>query len=122
MMQQEAKWEKGDWVKGRTVNGELMHGYIVDFDDHEGTVKVYVVACDRESTVGRIVETLNYLVKPFPVLPFNGQQLRSMTDLALLTSDRDWFMDLTSKLVAMNGNNSDGRSSRSGSWFWSAQR
>ncbi|TGA97777.1 hypothetical protein E4665_10270 [Sporolactobacillus shoreae] len=120
-MKQETKWNKGDWVKGRTVNGELMHGYIVDFDSDDGTVKVNVVACDRESTVGRTVETLNYLIKPFPVLPMNNDQLRSITDLALITSDRDWFMDLSSKLSASKKSDND-RVARSDTWFWSAQR
>ncbi|RYL92637.1 hypothetical protein ABNN70_02005 [Sporolactobacillus sp. Y61] len=121
-MQQKAAWKKGDWVKGRTVNGELMHGYVVDFDNHEGTVKVHVVACDRESTVGRVVETLNYLVRPFPVLPFNSQQIRSMADIALITSDRDWFMDLSSQLVRLKDDTRDGHRSHSDSWYWSAQR
>jgi hypothetical protein len=122
MMQQNSKWQKGDWVKGRTVNGELMHGFVVDDNSEEGTVKVHVVACDRESTVGRTIETLSYLIKPFPVQPFNIQQLRSMTDLALMTSDRDWFMDLSSKVVGMSQREQDGRTSRSDSWFWSAKR
>ncbi len=120
-MKQESKWNKGDWVKGRTVNGELMYGYIVDFDSDEGTVKVNVVACDRESTVGRTVETLNYLIKPFPILPMNNDQLRSMTDLALITSDRDWFMDLSSKLSESKKASGD-QMTRSDAWFWSAQR
>ncbi|RYL94405.1 hypothetical protein EWI07_05660 [Sporolactobacillus sp. THM7-4] len=121
-MQQESKWKKGDWIKGRTVNGELMHGYIVDYNDEDGTVKVHVVACDRESTVGRTVETLGYLIKPFPIQPLNGEQLRSMTDLALMTSDREWFMDLSSKLAGMSRDTHDDSSSRSDSWYWSAQR
>ncbi|WP_229727518.1 hypothetical protein [Sporolactobacillus putidus] len=122
MMQQELKWKKGDWVKGRTVNGELMHGYIVDYDANTGTVKVHVVACDRESTVGRTIETLGYLIKPFPVLPLSSDQLRSMTDLALVTYDRDWFMDLSSKLAGMSEDSGNDQSSRSNSWFWPAQR
>ncbi|MDD9149884.1 MULTISPECIES: hypothetical protein [unclassified Sporolactobacillus] len=122
MMQQELKWKKGDWVKGRTVNGELMHGYIVDYNAGTGTVKVHVVACDRESTVGRTIETLGYLIKPFPVLPPTGGQLRSMADLALVTYDRDWFMDLSSQLVGMNEDSGKDSSSRSSSWFWPAQR
>jgi hypothetical protein len=119
-MRQIANWKIGDWVKGRTVNGELMHGYITDFDNDEGTVKVHVVACDRESTVGRTVETLNYLIKPFPLLPPSSQQLRSMADLALGTSDRDWFMDLTSRLDAADKVTNDHR--EHSKWYWSAQR
>ncbi|RYM06736.1 hypothetical protein EWH99_01975 [Sporolactobacillus sp. THM7-7] len=121
-MQQESRWKKGDWVKGRTVNGELMHGYVVDTNIEDGTVKVHVVACDRESTVGRTVETLSYLIKPFPVQPLSSEQLRSITDIALSTFDRDWFMDLTSKLIRMNGKESGDQTSKTSSWYWSAQR
>ncbi|MFT8871861.1 MAG: IDEAL domain-containing protein [Sporolactobacillus sp.] len=108
-MEQQSIWSKGDWVKGRTVNGELMHGYIEDFDDEDGTVKVHVVACDRLSTVGRTIETLSYLIKPFPALPLTSRQLRSLADLALATGDREWFMALSSQLAAKKNNNLTGR-------------
>ncbi|MDF2911202.1 MAG: hypothetical protein K0Q56_2083 [Sporolactobacillus laevolacticus] len=120
MMQQESKWKKGDWVKGRTVNGELMHGFVVGYNHEEGTVKIHVVACDRDSTIGRVIETLSYLIKPFPIMPLNGEQLRSMTDLALITSDRDWFMDLSSQLSEM-GETTSNSSAQMSSWSWSAQ-
>ncbi|WP_010631820.1 hypothetical protein [Sporolactobacillus vineae] len=120
-MKQRSSWKKGDWVKGRTVNGELMCGYVIDFDSNDGTVKVAVVACDRESTVGRTVETLNYLIKPFPVQPFNNDQLRSLADLALITSDREWFMDLSGQLAKSKSTVSD-RKEKADNWFWSPQR
>ncbi|MCO7127112.1 hypothetical protein NIE88_15180 [Sporolactobacillus shoreicorticis] len=120
-MQHESKWKKGDWVKGRTVNGELMHGFVVDYNHEEGTVKIHVVACDRDTTVGRVIETLGYLIKPFPVTPLNGQELRSMTDLALITSDRDWFMDLSGQLSARTGRTVGDSQAQAGSWYWSAQ-
>lgn len=122
MMQQQSKWKKGDWVKGRTVNGELMHGYIEAFNDEDGTVKVHVVACDRESTVGRTIETLSYLIKPFPILPLSNTQLRSITDLALITSDRDWFMDLSSQIARTEENTQNRSQLQENSWYWSAQR
>ncbi|MCO7175838.1 hypothetical protein ACFP7A_07485 [Sporolactobacillus kofuensis] len=121
MMQQESRWKKGDWVKGRTVNGELMHGFVVDYNHEEGTVKIQVVACDRETTVGKVIETLGYLIKPFPVMPLTGQQLRSMTDIALITSDRDWFMDLSTQLSGMNNETPDNTQKQMSSWYWSAQ-
>ncbi|MCL1631197.1 IDEAL domain-containing protein [Sporolactobacillus sp. CPB3-1] len=120
-MQQKSNWKKGDWVKGRTVNGELMHGFIVDCNQEEGTVKVHVVACDRETTVGRVIETIGYLIKPLPELPLNGQQLRSMTDLALITADRDWFMQLSEQLSAADDSKSGDGQAQAGSWYWSAQ-
>lgn len=120
-MKQRSSWKKGDWVKGRTVNGELMYGYVVDVNSNEGTVKVAVVACDRESTIGRTIETLNYLIKPFPVQPFNGDQLRSLADLALITTDREWFMDLSAQL-AKSKKASGSRQEKASNWFWSPQR
>jgi IDEAL domain. len=121
VMKQRSSWKKGDWVKGRTVNGELMYGYVVDYDSNEGAVKVAVVACDRESTIGRTIETLNYLIKPFPLQPLNNDQLRSMTDLALITSDREWFMDLSAQL-ARRKQAAGNRTTKADSWFWSPQR
>ncbi|GAY76294.1 hypothetical protein NBRC111894_1848 [Sporolactobacillus inulinus] len=121
-MQHETIWKKGEWVKGRTVNGELMHGFVVDYNHEDGTVKINVVACDRESTVGKVIETLSYLIKPFPVSPLGGQELRSMTDLALITSDRDWFMDLTEQLSDRAGKTTGDDQEQDSSWYWSAQR
>lgn len=121
-MQQQSKWKKGDWVKGRTVNGELMHGYVMEYNDEDGTVKVHVVACDRESTVGRTIETLSYLLKPFPTLPLTNVQLRSMTDLALITADRDWFMELTSQLADESRHAQEKAGVQEDPWYWSAQR
>ncbi|MBM7657652.1 hypothetical protein [Sporolactobacillus spathodeae] len=122
MMQQQSKWKKGDWVKGRTVNGELMHGYVMEYNDEDGTVKVHVVACDRESTVGRTIETLSYLLKPFPTLPLTNVQLRSMTDLALITADRDWFMELTAQLADEARHDQEKAGVQEDPWYWSAQR
>ncbi|MFT8364184.1 MAG: hypothetical protein ABF586_01635 [Sporolactobacillus sp.] len=119
---QQSKWKKGDWVKGRTVNGELMHGYIVAFNDEDGTVNVHVVACDRESTVGRTIETLSYLIKPFSLLPFTNSQLRNLTDLALITSDREWFMDLTTQLTDPSRRVETQMRDREEAWYWSAQK
>jgi hypothetical protein len=121
VMKQRSSWKKGDWVKGRTVNGELMYGYVDDFNRIDGTVKVVVVACDRESTIGKTIETLNYLIKPFPVQPFNNDQLRSLTDLALITSDREWFMDLSGQLAKRKETAGD-RKEKADNWFWSPQR
>ncbi|SFG49365.1 hypothetical protein [Sporolactobacillus nakayamae] len=120
-MQQESRWKKGDWVKGRTVNGELMHGFVVDYNHEEGTVKIHVVACDRESTVGRVIETLGYLIKPFPDMELNGQQLRSMADIALITSDRDWFMNLSAQLSERGSETTSDDLTPASPWYWSAQ-
>lgn len=52
-------FEIGDWVKGKSKDGELIRGFIEAIDFSQGTVKVYVVACDQEKTIGRTIETLN---------------------------------------------------------------
>jgi hypothetical protein len=95
------KWqlEIGDWVKGKSVNGELIRGYIEAVDLLQGTVKVSVVACDNEKTIGRTIETLNKWVEKLPLsVTDNEEQILHLIDLALVTKDEHWFMELSTKL------------------------
>jgi hypothetical protein len=95
------KWqlEIGDWVKGKSKNGELICGYIEAVDLLQGTVKVNVVACDNEKTIGRTIETLNKWVEKLPIsVTDNEEQILYLIDLALSTEDEHWFMELSTKL------------------------
>lgn len=113
------QWKIGDWVKGTTVNGELVHGYIVAIDALKGTLKIHVVACDRESTVGRTIETLSHFVREFPVYEdISEAQIQDLIDLALMTNDKKWFMELSGRLISMRQRDNGWVRSSSCSWHF----
>lgn len=93
--------EVGDWVKGRSMNGELIHGYIENVDRFHGIVKVTVVECDNEKTIGKTIGTPNKWVEKMPVASFKfEEQILDLIDMALSTKDELWFMELTANLNA----------------------
>ena len=92
-------FEIGDWVKGKSKDGELIRGFIEAIDFLQGTVKVYVVACDQEKTIGRTIETLNKWVKKCSVSEtVQEDQIHYLVDLALETHDVEWFNQLSTQL------------------------
>lgn len=95
--------EVGDWVKGKSKNGELIRGFIEEMDSYFGTVKINVVECDNENTIGRTVETLSTWVEKLPVSAlYNEEQIRAVIDVALSVRDEAWFMELSEKLQSYN--------------------
>jgi hypothetical protein len=94
--------EVGDWVKGKTKNGELIYGYIEAVNSLQGTVKIKVMDCDNEQIIGKTVETLKQWVKKLPISTFDDEeQIKALIDLALLTKDESWFMELSAKLKSI---------------------
>jgi hypothetical protein len=94
--------EIGDWVMGNTDQDELIHGFIDSMNELHGTVGITVIASDNEFAIGATVEVLNNAVKKLPDSSFdNKEQLKSLIDIALLTNDEQWFMELTDKLYAI---------------------
>jgi hypothetical protein len=94
--------EVGDWVKGKTKNGELIYGYIETVNPLQGTVKIKVMDCDNEQIIGKTVETLKQWVKKLPISTFDNEEpIKALIDLALLTKDESWFMELSSKLKSI---------------------
>jgi hypothetical protein len=94
--------EVGDWVKGKTKNGELVYGYIEAVNSLQGTVKIKVMDCDNEQIIGKTVETLKHWVKKLPISTFDGEEsIKALIDLALLTRDESWFMELSAKLKSI---------------------
>jgi uncharacterized protein YpiB (UPF0302 family) len=62
-------------------------------------VKVNVVACDNEKTIGKTIEILNKQVEKLPIsVADNEEQILHLIDLALLIKDEQWFMELSAKL------------------------
>ncbi|MFC5448713.1 IDEAL domain-containing protein [Paenibacillus aestuarii] len=92
----------GDWVQGNTQEGELVHGYIETVDPTRGTVGIHVIASDNEESVGTEVEVRRSLVKRLQdSSSYDKEQLNSLIDLALAARDEVWFMELTTKLFAL---------------------
>ncbi|WP_174727836.1 IDEAL domain-containing protein [Mesobacillus harenae] len=92
----------GDWVKGKSENGELIIGFIESLDILNGAVRVSVVKSDNEETVGKKILMGNRAVKVIPDSNVsNKEQLLYLVDLALLTGDKEWFFELSSKLNSM---------------------
>lgn len=88
----------GDWVSGTSQIDEKFIGF-VDEVQEDGFVKVWVTQCDREETVGTIVDAKLAKVKSLPdSAPSTPEELRSLIELALMTHDKAWFTELRAKL------------------------
>ncbi|BCB03944.1 IDEAL domain-containing protein [Bacillus sp. KH172YL63] len=89
----------GDWIKGTSREGELFIGYIENFDLPGGTIKAKIVTSDNKTIEGKTIPMLSKQVTQIPDAPVkNKEQLQHLIDLALATGDKEWFMELTSKL------------------------
>jgi uncharacterized protein YpiB (UPF0302 family) len=92
------RFENGDWVQGRSRDGELIHGYVETVDSSQGMVKVNVVESDNEKAIGKSIWILNKRTEKLPDLTVsNESHLLTLIDLALLTKDEQWFMELSAK-------------------------
>ncbi|WP_034672097.1 IDEAL domain-containing protein [Ectobacillus panaciterrae] len=94
--------EIGDWVKGKSKDGELIYGYIQTVDSLQGIVRVNVVECDNEQIIGKTIGMPNKRVEKLSISTTSTkEQIVHLIDLALLTRDEQWFMDLSAKLNAV---------------------
>jgi predicted RNA-binding protein with RPS1 domain len=96
------RFENGDWVQGRSSDGELIHGYVETLDSIQEIVKVKVVESDNEKAISKSIWLLNKWAEKLPDLTVsNESQLLSLIDLALLSKDEQWFMELSTKLASI---------------------
>jgi hypothetical protein len=92
-------FEKGDWIQGRSREGELVHGYVEKIDSIQGIIKVYVVESDNQKVIGKAISILTKYAERLSLAKApNEYELLSLIDLALLTNDRQWFIELSEKL------------------------
>ncbi|PLR82937.1 hypothetical protein CVD25_10500 [Bacillus canaveralius] len=95
-------FEIGDWVKGKSRNGELIRGYIETIDPINGIIKVNVLDSDNDKSIGKTVATLSRWVAKLSVAEKRDEEeLGYLIDLALITNDEPWFMELTTELSAL---------------------
>lgn len=93
-------FQKGDWVSGRSRDGELIHGYIVDLDQIQDIMKVFVIKSDNTIIIGKTVWILNKYAEMLKLSSsyVSEDDLLPLIDLALITKDEAWFMELTQSL------------------------
>ena len=101
-------FEKGDWIQGRSRNGELVHGYVEKIDLIQGIMKVYVIESDNENVIGKATWILTKYAKKLPVVTDpNESELLSLIDLALLSKDQQWFIELSERLDSIKKKSND---------------
>ncbi|MBN8192913.1 IDEAL domain-containing protein [Bacillus sp. NTK074B] len=92
----------GDWIKGTLLTGELIIGYVENLDNQGSAVKAKIVTSDNKTIEGRSLPLLNRQVNKIPDTHVkNKEQIQFLIDLALVTGDQEWFLELTAKLNAM---------------------
>ncbi|MNI02922.1 IDEAL domain protein [compost metagenome] len=92
----------GDWVSGTSVNDERFRGYVEAVSKEQGSALVRVIESDRDTTVGRVVESSLMKLERLSEEGWRDDQgLMSLIDLALETHDHAWFLELTTSLLAL---------------------
>lgn len=95
-------FENGDWVQGRSNDGALVHGYVETVDSNQRIIKVNVVESDNEKAIGKSLWILNKWSEKLPDLTIsNESQILTLIDLALLSKDEQWFMELSGQLASV---------------------
>jgi hypothetical protein len=94
------KFEKGDWIRGRSRDGELIHGYIQEVDNIQNIMKVFVIKSDNEIIIEKSVWIFNKYAEKLALTSASPSEdeLLPLIELALLTKDKEWFMELTEAL------------------------
>lgn len=89
----------GDWVRGISNEGEFIVGYIVSLDEVEDVVTVSIVKRDDKYTMNEAILLFSKHVNKLPESKvINKEQILYLIDLALLTGDEEWFIELSAKL------------------------
>lgn len=89
----------GDWVKGKSRNGELIYGYIQTINPSKKAALINVVKSDDEKMVGTTIGMMDGKIEKLPLQKTaHEEQILSLIDLALLTKDEAWFIELTAEL------------------------
>lgn len=101
-MADKIRFENGDWVQGRSREGELIHGFVEIVNSNREIVKVNVVESDNEKAVGKSIWIPSKWTEKLPDLSISNEaHLLTLIDLALLSKDEAWFMELSEKLASI---------------------
>ncbi|SFH20477.1 IDEAL domain-containing protein [Priestia megaterium] len=95
----EGNFKVGDWVKGKSRDGELIYGYIKTINPSKKAALINVVKSDDEKMVGTTIGMMDEKIEKLPLQKAAHEgQILSLIDLALLTKDKAWFVELTAEL------------------------
>ncbi|AOH54680.1 hypothetical protein ABE28_009990 [Peribacillus muralis] len=96
------QFENGDWVQGRSREGELIHGFIETLSRNEDLIKVNVVESDNEKAIGKAIWIPSKWTEKLPDIEIsNESDVLALIDLALISKDETWFMELSGKLESI---------------------
>ncbi|QNK47550.1 hypothetical protein H7F28_20010 [Brevibacterium sp. PAMC23299] len=104
-MAENNQFNNGDRVQGRSRDGELIHGFIESVSVNREIVKVNVVQSENEKAVGKSIWIPSKWTEKLPELEIsNESHLLALIDLALLSDDETWFMEVSGKLESIKIN------------------
>ncbi|MCA1038072.1 IDEAL domain-containing protein [Bacillus infantis] len=89
----------GGWITGKSRNGELVQGFVEAAVPERDFVTVFVVDSDNPDVIGRKVHIEKKKAEKMKshYTP-SADGIRSLIDTALLTRDKEWFMELSEAL------------------------
>ncbi|EJL42802.1 hypothetical protein BAG01nite_40520 [Brevibacillus agri] len=98
-MNREKMLASSEWVMGKSKHGELVQGFVETVDSSRGIAHVFVVKSDNEEAIGRLAAIPLQRLERMSTGTFDDlEQLHDLIELALVTKDKAWFMELTAKL------------------------
>ncbi|WLD92542.1 hypothetical protein [Alkalihalobacillus sp. AL-G] len=97
--------QTGDWIKGKSINDEMIQGYIHSIHPDNGTVNIYVTISDHTQIIGKNIEIFIHRIEPLTkTIDDKDAYLENLIDVALLTKDREWFMEVWDRLDELRKN------------------
>ncbi|SHE78699.1 IDEAL domain-containing protein [Seinonella peptonophila] len=93
-------FQVGEWVSGTSMEDERIRGYIEEIEASIDQATIRVIESDRQEAVGEIVRSRLRQLKKLPVESAQSVgELMDLIDLALATRDKEWFDDLSLRLI-----------------------
>lgn len=89
----------GDWVKGVSINDERFRGYVEWISAKHDNVKVRVTQSDHIHVIGKVIHSQKRKLSLLADESFSGERwLQDLIDVALISGDRNWFIELSNEL------------------------
>ena len=106
---EKGKLEVGDWVRAKTTNGELIHGYLVKAHPEYSKAALKVIRSDNEHIIGSTLRLYKEDIIKLDNRPkYTVKQLETLIDMALASKDKQWFIELSTELKKIKGNDHTG--------------
>lgn len=98
-MKNKTKFAVGHWVQGETWDKQKICGYVINIENPEDIIKVYIVDSTNQELPGRIIRVLSKSLQEVPEQESAKAALEQLIDIALLTKDEKWFKQLSKQLL-----------------------